>query len=218
LFTILPADIYHCSAISNTAAGFGLPEPMGDAYQPIGQSEPELSKYNEENVRRNSTTEPLVPFAIMSSQAPKKSRMPRGCLRFWDRYINNGWRGEILRIAIFSTLLWVANIAAYIVLFVKSNRKHGSGIFMDGLCADVERTNTLIHMALNIMTSLMLAASTSAMSSLCCPTRAEVDMAHAKARSLGVGGLSMRNFRFISRSRSILWILLWITSVPLHLL
>lgn len=192
---------------------------MGEAYEAVNQSEPELSsKYDDDHVWQTSTREPFVPLVQMSLQTPKKSRTPQWMVRFWDRHINNGWRGEMLRIAIFSTFLWLVNIVVYVVLFTKTNRTHGSGIIMDGLCSGVERANTMIHMALNIMTSLMLAASTFAMDSLCCPTREEVDMAHAKGQSLSIGGLSMRNFRFISRSRSILWILLWITSVPLHLL
>ncbi|RYO75614.1 hypothetical protein DL766_004240 [Monosporascus sp. MC13-8B] len=190
---------------------------MGEIYQSVGQSEPELSRDDNKRVWRHSASEPHFPLTHVPSQAPKKPIIPRVILYFYDRYINNGWRGRIIRLAVFSTLVWLLNIAVYAVLFIRSDIKFGSGVLMDSSCVTVERANTLIHVALNIVTSLMLSASTLAMDSLCCPTRAEVDNAHAKKRSLHIGGLSLRNFRFISKSRSILWILLWVTSIPLHL-
>jgi len=135
-----------------------------------------------------------------------------------DRLFNHGWKGGLIRCAIFSTGLWLLMIVVYIYLYSRSETKRGSGVIMTGSCSMVSKANTVIHAALNIVTTLMLGASTYAMESLCCPTREEVDAAHAKKLWLGIGGLSLRNFRFISKSRSILWLVLWITSIPLHLL
>ncbi|KAH9898808.1 hypothetical protein F4778DRAFT_782912 [Xylariomycetidae sp. FL2044] len=183
----------------------------GDVYQSVQQSdqESELSKHT-----LYTASEPLPPYSYSLEPEP---RVRSRTALLWDRYFNNGWRGEMIRIAGFSTFLWLANVSVYILYFAKYNTKEGSGILMSGSCNRIQWANTLIHAALNIMTSLMLAASTLAMESLCCPTREEVDEAHAQRRWLGIGGLSLRNFRFINRSRSILWILLWLTSVPLHL-
>ncbi|RYP20579.1 hypothetical protein DL765_002736 [Monosporascus sp. GIB2] len=139
-----------------SAAGFGPPKPMGEIYQSVGQSEPQLSRDDNKSVWRHSASEPHFPLPHMTSQTPKKPIIPRVILYFYDRYINNGWRGRIVRIAVFSTLVWLLNIAVYAVLLIRSDVKFGSGVLMDGSCVTVERANTLIHVALNIVTSLML--------------------------------------------------------------
>ena len=52
---------------------------------------------------------------------------------------------------------------------------------------------------------------------LTAPTGGEIDLAHAAGRWLDIGVLSMRNLRWISRERMCIWILLGLTSLPLHL-
>lgn len=50
------------------------------------------------------------------------------------------------------------------------------------------------------------------------PTRIEVDKAHAQGRWLDIGIPSIRNVRHLSRQRIKLWVLLALSSLPLHLL
>ncbi|KAH7392189.1 hypothetical protein DE146DRAFT_661877 [Phaeosphaeria sp. MPI-PUGE-AT-0046c] len=50
------------------------------------------------------------------------------------------------------------------------------------------------------------------------PTRGEVDRAHAARRWLDIGVPSFRNLRRIGRDRLVLWLLLGLSSLPLHLL
>lgn len=135
-----------------------------------------------------------------------------------DKVFNGGWRGGLLRWTILSTSIWTVTVVAYVCLVLTHQIRSGSGIIMTATCSRVSAANTVIHLALNIVSSVMLSASAYAQESLCSPTRAEVDAAHAKGRWLGIGGLSLRNFRYISWTRSTLWILLSITSIPLHLL
>lgn len=192
------------------------PKPDAHDYLTVDQGEVELS------VRDRKATptyhgpqfEPLP--AAEPPQPPGDARSPLS--RWRDRYSNAGWRTEMIRVAVFSTSLWLLNIIIYIVLFAKYGADRGSGLLMEESCSSVQHANTAIHAALNIVTSLMLGASNFAMQSLSSPTREEVDAAHAMKRSLGIGGLSLKNFRFIKKSRSILWVVLWITSIPLHLL
>lgn len=185
-------------------------------YLTVNQAEVELSTRNDKFAPIQSVPQFEFPSASGASQESENEK--NIFLRWRDRYTNAGWRSEMIRVAAFSTSLWLLNIIIYIVLFTKYGARHGSGLLMETTCSSVEHANTAIHVALNIVTSLMLAASNFAMQSICSPTREEVDAAHAKKRSLGIGGLSMRNFRLIRKSRSALWVLLWITSIPLHLL
>lgn len=163
-------------------------------------------------------TSPLQPGSPSFDTAQRQNTFASEYEQLRDRLFNRGWKGGLIRCAIFSTVLWLLMIIAYIYLYSRSETERGSGVIMTGSCSVVSRANTIIHAALNIVTTLMLGASTYAMESLCCPTREEVDAAHAKKLWLGIGGLSLRNFRFISKSRSVLWVVLWITSIPLHLL
>lgn len=140
---------------------------------------------------------------------------------FWTKAIRlfyGGWRAGLIRWTVLSTGIWLVTIIVYICLFATTSVRLGSGLLLSQSCTVVSIANTLIHLLLNVVTTMMLSASTYAMESLCCPTRQEIDHAHAKGRWLGIGGLSLRNFRFIRKRRSILWALLWVTSIPLHLL
>jgi hypothetical protein len=53
---------------------------------------------------------------------------------------------------------------------------------------------------------------------LSAPNREELVQAHAKRYWLHIGVPSLRNLRYIGKDRSIIWCLLFLTSVPLHLL
>lgn len=50
------------------------------------------------------------------------------------------------------------------------------------------------------------------------PTRREVDQAHSNKSWVDIGVPSVRNLRFISFKRVVLWSLLALSSIPLHLL
>jgi len=54
------------------------------------------------------------------------------------------------------------------------------------------------------------------MQRLAAPTRAEVDDAHAKKKWVDIGIPSIKNLLFIEKERVILWLLLGLSSLPLH--
>lgn len=87
-----------------------------------------------------------------------------------------------------------------------------------GNCEAAAAISTWAHLAINILSSLLLAASNSAMQVLVAPSRQEVNEAHAQRRWLDIGVQSWRNLRSITFSRRLIWILLAVTTVPLHLL
>ena len=55
------------------------------------------------------------------------------------------------------------------------------------------------------------------MQRLSTPTRTEVDLAHAKRNWLDIGVPSPKNLGYIQRSRAALWLVLAVSSLPLHL-
>lgn len=50
------------------------------------------------------------------------------------------------------------------------------------------------------------------------PTRNEVDAAHSKQKWLNIGTPSIRNLFLVSKSKTLLWLVLGLTSFPLHML
>lgn len=56
------------------------------------------------------------------------------------------------------------------------------------------------------------------MQCLVAPSRAEVDKAHSKGTYLDIAVPSVRNLRLISKYKVFLWLVLAVSSVPLHLM
>ncbi|CAG7971945.1 unnamed protein product [Penicillium salamii] len=76
----------------------------------------------------------------------------------------------------------------------------------------------MAEVILNALSTVLLASSNFAMQCLNSPTRSEVELAHAKQRWLRTGAPSIRNLRFISKRKALLWLLLGASSFPLHMI
>ncbi|KAL1595278.1 hypothetical protein SLS60_009968 [Paraconiothyrium brasiliense] len=55
------------------------------------------------------------------------------------------------------------------------------------------------------------------MQCLSAPTRKELDQAHARQSYLDIGVLSPRNLKYISKNRRVRWLILGLSTIPLHL-
>ena len=91
------------------------------------------------------------------------------------------------------------------------------GTLSIGNCGRIRRANVKIHLLVNVLSTLLLCASNYCMQVLSAPDRAELDRAHAQRIWLHIGVPNLRNLRHIERSRLVLWLLLLLTSMPLHL-
>jgi hypothetical protein len=87
-----------------------------------------------------------------------------------------------------------------------------------GNCDTASDLNLKLHVAINILSSLLLGASNFSMQILVAPTREDVDKAHASRRWLDIGVPSFKNLLSIQRSRCVVWVLLALSSGGLHLL
>jgi hypothetical protein len=68
-----------------------------------------------------------------------------------------------------------------------------------------------------LLSTILLASSNYAMQCLSAPTRTELDQAHTKTQWLDIGILSFRNLTQIKTVRMLFWLLLGVSSLPLHL-
>lgn len=91
-------------------------------------------------------------------------------------------------------------------------------LFYRGSCDQANRINLLLHLLLNIVSTLIIASSNFFMQVLNAPTRKEVDRAHAKNRWLEIGVPSIGNIFHVSSFKTIAWVLFNLSSVPIHLL
>ncbi|KAK7965137.1 hypothetical protein PG988_010141 [Apiospora saccharicola] len=95
-------------------------------------------------------------------------------------------------------------------------------MFYEGTCAGdgsgAARVNLALHLVINVVSTAVLASSNFFMQVLNAPSRREVDKAHRRGTFLGIGVPSVRNAWHISRFKTWCWVVLLLSSVPIHLL
>nr|UPM17953.1 putative multipass membrane protein [Hypoxylon sp. CO27-5] len=91
--------------------------------------------------------------------------------------------------------------------------------FYGGGCdgGSVSQVNTVLHLLINIISTLVLASSNFFMQVLNSPSREELNKAHLKGSWMGIGIPSVRNAFSVSRFKTWCWICLFISSIPMHL-
>lgn len=87
-----------------------------------------------------------------------------------------------------------------------------------GDCSVSKWVNTLIHLAINLLSTLLLGASNLGIQLLTSPTRREIDKAHAARRWLDIGVPSFRNLKSLPLGSKILCCILAFSSIPIHFL
>lgn len=93
------------------------------------------------------------------------------------------------------------------------------GNLFHGDCKQAYQLNTWSHLAINVISTLLVAGSNYCMQCLTAPTRTDVDQAHSQMKWLDIGvPSSWRNIAAIDATRRILWVLLVLSSLPLHLM
>ncbi|OTA69970.1 hypothetical protein K449DRAFT_360814 [Hypoxylon sp. EC38] len=92
--------------------------------------------------------------------------------------------------------------------------------FYHGGCdgGSVSQVNVVLHLLINIISTLVVTSSNFFMQVLNSPSREELNTAHFKGSWVGVGIPSVRNAFSVSRFKTWCWICLLISSIPMHLL
>jgi len=154
-----------------------------------------------------------VPPAISSlSHLLTLATMARHYYRIPER-----WRRGILLGCISAFTILALNLVATVAATANSSRGSNGNIFQ-GNCNKAAHVNLGLHSLVNVMSTLLLAASNYGMQCLSAPTRSEVDKAHRRRARLDIGVMGFRNTRWVHWGRGWAWFLLGISSMPLHLL
>lgn len=144
-----------------------------------------------------------------------------GSIAIWDRFRRlTGWRKGAFVNTILVFLVLLVLIISHIYLWTTSGDPFGYHIIHFGRCAGngVGRLNTLLHLIINILSTLVLASTNFFMQVLNAPSRAELDSAHEKGSWLDIGVPSPRNAFRVGRFKTIMWLLFFLSSIPIHLL
>ncbi|RDA89814.1 hypothetical protein CP533_0873 [Ophiocordyceps camponoti-saundersi (nom. inval.)] len=135
----------------------------------------------------------------------------------WRIWISRRSRALMLQIIIVC-LIMVTNIFFTIFGITKYGSDRGIGLIYQGDCETVKRLNQSLHLVINLLSTGMLSASNYCMQLQAAPTRANVDVAHQQGRWMDIGVPSLRNLKYLTRRRLLAWILLALSSIPVHLI
>lgn len=155
----------------------------------------------------NSPDAPHITTTKLGSD-PKKAR----------RSIFNGWRVGVTICASTAATVLIINISLTIWASAKNGLSSGLATIQDGSCQKTKDLSLWLHLVINVLSTILLAASNYCMQCLSSPTREDIDRAHSHHTWLDIGVPSVRNLRSIARNRVVLWWLLALSGIPLHLL
>lgn len=127
--------------------------------------------------------------------------------------------GAFINTILVSIVLMVL-LSCHIFLWARSGSLVGYQIIHSGSCVGngVGRLNTVLHLVINILSTLVLASTNFFMQVLNAPSRKELDKAHEKGSWLDICVPSPRNAFRVSRFKTIMWLLFFLSSIPIHLL
>lgn len=131
-----------------------------------------------------------------------------------------GWRMGALASATCAMIVFSMNLAVTIWVWKNPDYQHedGVGTLFQGSCSTVRELNVYIHLVVNVLSTLLLCSSNYCQQILSAPNREELACAHARRNWLHIGVPNLRNLWHVGWGRSVLWILLFLSSLPLHLL
>lgn len=189
--------------------------------------------------RKYSNDGPSKPdtFVLVNSSSQQNTTPASGGRRAWSRRTGwrfgryfrlhdrdderpsfRGWRKAVVATAIAAGVVLVMNLTFAVVAMAKFSVMDGIGQIYIGDCGVVKRWNTALHLLINVLSTMLLAASSFTLQCLGCPTRSEVDAAHQKRLALDIGLTSFTNLFYIKWWKAWIWLMLCLTTVPFHLL
>lgn len=129
-----------------------------------------------------------------------------------------GWRMGVATSASLATTILLTNVIFAIWGSVARELSEGNGDLYVGDCDLVNTQNMGLHVLINALSSILLSASNYTMQCISAPTRKECDKAHAQGDWLDIGVPGVRNLTRIGWPRRVFWVLLAVSSIPIHLL
>ena len=138
----------------------------------------------------------------------------------WKPVWYTGWHTGVLACATSVAVVLFINVG--LTIYAAPIQEQGldlrSKVLYSGSCGKSRTIGLWLHLVINALSTLLLSASNYTQQCLAAPTRSEINTAHARRRWMDIGVPSVRNLFKIKLERTLLWIVIGITSIPLHLL
>ena len=129
-----------------------------------------------------------------------------------------GWKlGVTGWVAVVIMTLFI-NIGLSVFIAFHRGFDKGIGTLVQGECSKITAYNIGVHLTINVLSTLLLSGSNYCMQCLSAPTRREINNAHKRGLALDIGISSSHNLNILNPWKYLMWILLAISSLPLHLL
>jgi hypothetical protein len=140
----------------------------------------------------------------------------------WRKQPDSGtrpaWFTTVTLGLILALIVFLVNISLLAWSYSRFSVEKYTAVVFTGSCAKTSKILAAVELLINILSTLLLAASNNCAQLLISPTRTEVDRAHEQGVWIHVGPANARNFWWIKKWRIAVWALLFASSVPLHLL
>lgn len=133
------------------------------------------------------------------------------------------WVIGVLICAFCASIVLVLNISLTVAAVVRSYSKYEgqgftSALLYHGNCDTSKNWVRGLHLLINILSTILLAASNYSMQCLSSPSRQNVESAHTQRKWLHIGVPNTKNLHFVGLKRCILWVMLLTSSLPIHLM
>ncbi|CAI7620077.1 unnamed protein product [Penicillium viridicatum] len=140
-----------------------------------------------------------IPLMLLRDKSPERRNENKPSRSGWLKTrALHAWRVTVASGAFATLIILLINIITISVICAKYPMSGNGVAFYTGSCE-----TTKCNFAMQCLNS---------------PTRAEVDAAHAKQHWLNIGTPSIRDLFFVSRAKLCLWLVLGLSSFPLHML
>jgi hypothetical protein len=129
-----------------------------------------------------------------------------------------GWKFGVIGWVVVVIMTLFINIGLSVFVGYYRGFDEGIGTLLQGECSKITGYSIGAHLAINVLSTLLLSGSNYCMQCLSAPTRREINNAHKRGITLDIGIPSLRNLGALDPWKFLMWILLGISSLPLHLL
>jgi hypothetical protein len=178
------------------------------------------------DVHSQELSEPLV-----GSDSARKARRQKGFLRGRlgvrlrmprvetpEKVHRPAWFTTVSTGLALAIIVLIVNLIILVWTYSRFQIQNSSAVLFTGSCARASTITAVAELVINVLSTLLLAASNNCAQLLISPSRTEVDRAHENGVWIHVGVVSARNFKWIGRWRIVMWAVLFASSLPLHLL
>ena len=176
------------------------------------------NSYDRGGGRRGGSKFSLIELLSLDSESTEERS--KSFSSAWKPVWYTGWHTGVLACAASTVVVLFINVSLTIYVATNSgyNMAGRIGTLYSGSCDKSKTIGLWLHLGINALSTLLLSGSNYTQQCLAAPTRSEIDAAHAKREWMDIGVPSVRNLFKIKPERTLLWIAIGVTSIPLHLL